>query len=180
MKNFRALDNHTIFSDISKIRVLIHITLCRNAKIQMDISRSNRFSADEAINYIPSTEKRKKVPVREMLEYSVIWGFLLPYTSSFIMGTEDNSIQRQLMIPLWSKLELLCRYEIAPWHYIVTRSSIVDDLRVWDPSLFLCKTLPKRLKFNQVDIYMFKVKKKGTKLKCEICATLTIKAPKWG
>ena len=53
---------------------------------------SNRFSADEAINYIPTTEKRKKVPVREMLEYSVIWGFLLPYTSNFIMGTEDNSI----------------------------------------------------------------------------------------
>ena len=58
----------------------------------MDISMSNRFSADEAINYIPTTEKRKKVPVREMLEYSVIWGFLLPYTSNFIMETEDNSI----------------------------------------------------------------------------------------
>ena len=36
----------------------------------MDLSKNNRFSAEEAKNYIPCTEKRKKVPVCEMLELS--------------------------------------------------------------------------------------------------------------
>ena len=38
---------------------------------------------------------------------------------------------------------------------------------------FLCKTLPKRLKLNEVDIYMFKVKKKGTRTRSEIYPELT-------
>ena len=56
----------------SKIRVLIQVTLCANARIQMDLSKNkhNRFSAEEAINYIPRTKKRKKVPVCEMRESS--------------------------------------------------------------------------------------------------------------
>ena len=61
---------NTICSNIFKIKVLIQITSCRNAKIQMDISKSNCFSAEEAINCIPRTKKRKKVPVCEMLVYS--------------------------------------------------------------------------------------------------------------
>ena len=53
---------------------------------------------------------------------------------------------------------------------------------IWEPEIrlkfvcFLCKTLPKRLKLNEVDIYMFKVKKKDTR--CEIHPVLTIKAPR--
>ena len=70
MKNFRALSTLTSYLNISKIRVLIQITLCRNARIQMDLSKNNCFSAEEAKNYIPHTEKRKKVPVYEMLEFS--------------------------------------------------------------------------------------------------------------
>ena len=71
MKNFRALNFFTSYLNISKtIRVLIQITLCRNARIQMDLSKNNCFSAEEAKNYIPHTEKRKKVPVYEMLEFS--------------------------------------------------------------------------------------------------------------
>ena len=70
MKNFRALNTLTSYLNISKIRVLIQITLCRNARIQMDLSKNNCFSAEEAKNYIPHTEKRKKVPVYEMLEFS--------------------------------------------------------------------------------------------------------------
>ena len=56
----------------SKIRVLIQITLIRNARIQIDTSKNNRnrFSAEEAMNYIPRSERRKKVPVCEMLESS--------------------------------------------------------------------------------------------------------------
>ena len=70
MTNFRALDTLNIYSDISKIKVLIQIILCRNIRVQMDISKDNRFSAEEAINHIPRTEKRKKVPVCEMLDSS--------------------------------------------------------------------------------------------------------------
>ena len=37
----------------------------------MDISKNNRFSAEEVINDIPRTEKRKTVPASETLESSV-------------------------------------------------------------------------------------------------------------
>ena len=57
----------------SKVSVLIQITICRDARIQMDLSKykHNLFSAEEAINYIPRTKKRKKVPVCEMLKSSL-------------------------------------------------------------------------------------------------------------
>ena len=47
MTNFQALDTLTIYPNIS-------ITLYRNARIQMDISKKNHFSAERAINYFPS------------------------------------------------------------------------------------------------------------------------------
>ena len=34
----------------------------------MDLSKNNCFPAEEAKNYIPRTEKKKKVPVYEMLD----------------------------------------------------------------------------------------------------------------
>ena len=49
----------------------------------MDLSKSNSFLTEEAINFIARTEKRKKVPVCEMLESSVF----LPFT---IMETEER------------------------------------------------------------------------------------------
>ena len=73
MKNVRALNTLTNYLNISKIKVLIQITLCRNARIKMDLSKKNCFSAEEAKNYITRTEKRKKVPVFEMLEF--FWSF---------------------------------------------------------------------------------------------------------
>ena len=36
----------------------------------MHLSKNHRFSTHEIINYIPHTEKRKKVPVCEMFESS--------------------------------------------------------------------------------------------------------------
>ena len=69
MKNSRALNTLTSYSNISKIRVLIQITLCRNPRIQMNPSKNNCFWADKAKTYIPRTEKRKKVPIYEMLEF---------------------------------------------------------------------------------------------------------------
>ena len=70
IKNFWAFNTLTSYLNISKIRVLIQITLCRNARIEMDLSKNNCFSAEEAKNHIPRTEKKKKVPVHEMLEFS--------------------------------------------------------------------------------------------------------------
>ena len=60
MKNFWALNTLAIYFNIFKVRVLIQITICRNARIQMVLSKNNRFSAEEAKNYTPRTEKRKK------------------------------------------------------------------------------------------------------------------------
>ena len=59
MTNFRALDTFIVYSNISKLRLLIQITLCRNARIQIYISKNNRFSAEEAVNYIPSRREKK-------------------------------------------------------------------------------------------------------------------------
>ena len=53
MKNFRALNTLTSYLNISKIRVLIQII----ARIQMDLSKNNCFSAEEAKSYIPRAEK---------------------------------------------------------------------------------------------------------------------------
>ena len=78
----------------SKIRLLIQITLCRNARIQIVISRKNRFSAEKAINYFPSHWEKKKGT--NMWNAWVLRVFLLSHASNFLMGTEDNSIQRQL------------------------------------------------------------------------------------
>ena len=51
------------------------------------------------------------------------------------------------------------------------------EIRLWFVC-FLCKTLPKRLKFNEIGIYIFKVKKKRTRTRSEICSKLTNKTPK--
>ena len=93
----------------SKISVLIQITLFRNARIQMDLPKSKyyRFSAEEAINYIPRTKKRKKVPVCEMLESSgSLSSPMLPILSwklKIIVYRDSSTIHAS------SKLELLCQ-----------------------------------------------------------------------
>ena len=118
MTNIRALSTLTIHSNISKIRVLIKIALCRNARMQVHLPKNS---------------------------------------------------------------QLLCQYKMTSWHYIVIKSSIIDYMGVLDPLLvcrFLSETLQKRLKFNEVDIYMLKVKKRGTRARCEIFLKLTINAPK--
>ena len=91
---------------------LIQITLCRNARIQMDLSKNkhNLFSAEEAINYIPHTKKRKKVPVCEMLEPSGSFSSLMLPILSWklkIIAYRDTST-----IHLSSKLELLCQFKM--------------------------------------------------------------------
>ena len=52
----------------------------------MDLSKNNSFLTEEAINFIARTEKRKKVPVCEMLESSA-------FLSSFIiMEIEERQV----------------------------------------------------------------------------------------
>ena len=50
MTNFRAVDNLAIYSNIFKIKLLMQITLGKDARIQMDPPKNNRFSTEEVIN----------------------------------------------------------------------------------------------------------------------------------
>ena len=121
MNNFQALNTLTIYLNTSKT------SLCRNTRIQINLSKNNSFSAEEATNYIPRTEKRKKVPVCEMLEFS-----------RSLSSSTLPILQWKLKIIAYrgsttstpsSKLELLCQYEMT---FIVIKSSTMDDLGVRD------------------------------------------------
>ena len=79
----------------------------------MDLSKNkhNHFSAEEATNYIPRIEKRKKVPVGEMLESSGSFSSLMLPILSWklkIMAYRGSST-----IHPSSKLELLCQYKMT-------------------------------------------------------------------
>ena len=115
---------------------------------------------------VTSPERKKKAPVCEMLESSWFLSFsMLPILS---WKLKIIAYRGRPTIPTSSKLELFCQYVMIPWHYVITNSSIVDDTGVWDPPLFclfLRKALPKWLRFNEVNIYMFKVKKKSQSVK---------------
>ena len=130
MTNFRALNTLTIYSNISKIRLLIRVTHCRNTRIQMDLSKSNHFSAKEA---------RKKGT--SMWNAWVLWVFVFPHASNSILETEDNSLRRQHCIVTKSSIIDDLGSETCLWYVCFVR-----------------KTLPTRFKHNKVDIYMFKVK----------------------
>ena len=111
MLNFRALNTLTSYLNISKIRVLIQMTRCRNARIQMDLSKNNCFSAEEAENYIPRTVKRNKLPVYEMLEFSwFLSSSMIPILS---WKLKKIAYRGSSTIPPSSKLELLCQYEMT-------------------------------------------------------------------
>ena len=123
MINFRVSDTLTIYSN----SILVLIKLCRNASIQVDLSKNNGFSTEKAIRYIPRTKKRKKVPVRGMLD--------LLHASNFIMGTEKIIAYRgRSTIPTLSKLKLFCQYEMTSRHHTVTNSIIIDYIHLW----FVC------------------------------------------
>ena len=57
----------------------------------MDLSEKNNSLTEEAIDYIARTEKRKKVPVCEMLESSA-------FLSSFIIETEERQVYDSYII----------------------------------------------------------------------------------
>ena len=144
MKNFRALKTLKIYLNISKLRVLIQIALSRNARIQMNLSKNNSFSAEEAKNYIPRTEKWKKVPVCEMLEPSA--SLSSPMVPILSWKLKIIAYRRSSVIPLSSKLALLGQYEMTS---IDTKNSIIDDLGVRYPPLvclFSMQNITKKIK----------------------------------
>ena len=77
----------------------------------MDLSKNNLFSAEETKNYILHTEKRKKVPVCEMLEFSGSLSSsmlsILSWKLKIIAYRGSSTISPS------SKLELLCQYEMT-------------------------------------------------------------------
>ena len=116
MTNFQALNTLTVYSNIFKIRLLIHITPGRNAKMQIYLSNNNHFSLEEAINYIPHTEKRKKVPVCEMLEFSGSLSF--PMHPILSRKLKIIAYRGSSTFPTSFKLELFCQYKMT---FIVTK-----------------------------------------------------------
>ena len=132
MSNFRTWENSYNLLEYFQIRISIQMKPGRNAGIQMDLSKNNRFSTQEAINHITHTEKRKKVPVCEMSESSESLSPLLPNLSwkLKIIAYRDRST-----IPTSSKLELLSQYEMPSWRYIAMKSFITDDAGGWYPPL---------------------------------------------
>ena len=176
MTNFLALDTLTIYSNSKfKIRVLIQ-TLGRNTRIQMDLSKNKHvhFSEKEAINYIPRIEKRYQYESSGSLSSPMLP--ILSWKLKIIAYRGSSTIHPS------SKLVLLCLYKMTSSHYMSQRAPSQmnqgSEFRLWF-FCFLCKTLPKRLKFNEVDIYMPKVgHQKGTRTRCEICPKLMMKAPK--
>ena len=73
----------------------------------MDLSKSNRFSTQEAVSYIPRSEKRKKVPVCEMPESSVsLSSTMLPILSWKLKITEyrgRSTIPTSFILVLFSR-----------------------------------------------------------------------------
>ena len=108
MTKFRALETLIIYSDISEIRALIKIKLCRNAGMQMHVSKNNRFSTQEAINFIPCTKRRKKVPVCEMFESSgSLSSSMLP---NLFWKRKIIAYRGRSTVPASFKLELFSQY----------------------------------------------------------------------
>ena len=88
---------------------------------------------------------------------------------------------REAGLRLLHHLSLSCFVNkvMSSWYYVVTKSSIIDDVGVQDPTLVcMLQNIPKILKFNQINIYMFKVKKKSTRTRSVICSKLTIETAK--
>ena len=91
----------------------------------MELSKNNRFSVEGVTNYISRTQKRKKVPLCEMLESSgSLSSPMIPILSwklKIIVYRGSYTI-----LPS-SELELLCQCKM---NSIFTKSSIIDDFRV--------------------------------------------------
>ena len=139
MKNFWVLNTLTSYLNISKIRILIQITLCGNVRIQMDPSKNNW------------KQKILLLALRKERRYS-IWNtwvllvFVLLHVPILSWKLKIIAYRGSSTIPPSSKLELVCQYKMIS---IVTRNSIIDDLGVRDPPLvclFSVQNITKKIK----------------------------------
>ena len=122
-----------------------------------------------------------------MLESSGV--FSSPMLPIFSWELKIITYRTSFTIPSSSKMALLRQCEMTSRYYIVTLILYYlcgSEIRLWFVFFlfFFCVcfffnvSLPKRLKFNHVDIYIFKVKKKSTRTRCEKSPKLIIKVPK--
>ena len=149
---------------------MIQINFRRNTSIQMDLSKSNSFLIEESINFIARTEKERKY---DKWNAWVLCVFFLFYHGNW----------REAGLQLLYHLSFSCFVNkvLTSWYYAVTKNFFIDDGEVRDPPLvclFPVQNIIKNLKFNEIDIYMFKVKKESTRTRSEICSKLTTKTPK--
>ena len=125
MKNFWVLNTLTSYLNISKIRILIQITLCGNVRIQMDPSKNNW---KQKILLLALRKERRY----SILNTWVLLVFVLLHVPILSWKLKIIAYRGSFTIPPSSKLELVCQYKMTS---IVTRSSIIDDLGVRDPPL---------------------------------------------
>ena len=97
----------------------------------------------------------------------------------FVLFCHGNLREEGLQLLYHQSLSCFVNKVMTSWYYAVRKSFIIDDVGVRDPPLVCLfpqgKMLPKRLKFNEIDIYMFKVKKKSNRTRSKICSKLTNK-----
>ena len=144
MKNFWALNTLAIYFSISKISVLIQITICRNTRIQMVLSKNNHFSAEEAKIILLAPRKEKKAPVCEMFEFSGSLSSsmlsILSWKLKIIAYKGSSTISPSF------KVELVCQCEMTS---LITKTFIIDNLEVRDPPLvclFSVQNITKKIK----------------------------------
>ena len=115
-----------------------------NNILQKRQNKNNCFLAGETKNYIPRIEKRKKVPVYEMREFSCfLSSSMIPILS---WKLKIIAYRGSSTVPPSSKLELLCQCEMT---FIATKSPIIDDLGVRNPPLvclFSVQSITKKIK----------------------------------
>ena len=94
MTNFRVLDTLAIYSNISKIRLLIQITLYKNAQNTNGYIKEQAFLS-RGSNKLYSSHQEKKEGT-SMWNVWVLWVFVLPHAVNFIMKTEGDRRQTAL------------------------------------------------------------------------------------
>ena len=117
----------------------------------MDLSKNNRFSEEEAKNYILRTEKRKKYQHLKYLSSGPLSSpvlLMLPRKLKIIANRGSSTIAASF------KLVLLCQYDMTS---CIILSQRAPSQMIWESKIslwfvcFLCKALPKILKFNEVE-----------------------------
>ena len=139
MKYFWVLNTLTSYLNIFKIRILIQITLCRSVRIQMDPSKNNW--KQKIIFLVPRKERRYCI-----WNAWVLLVFVLLHVPILSWKLKIIAYRGSSTIPPSSMLELVCQYKMTS---IVTRSSIIDDMEVRDPSLvclFSVQNITKKIK----------------------------------